>query len=88
MGKKMDMHMRILASGAQALRVFENLKKNIGHVSKAVARIGHISAMSFRGMAAAARFALAPLKIMAGILAGLVGVLTLFGGKTLSASRA
>ena len=86
-GKKdMDLVMRILARGEQALKVLKRVRDRVGHVVKATARIGHVSRVAFGVMRRAASIAAAPLKLAAGVTLGLALTLGALSGKALMAS--
>ena len=79
--KEMELLLEIRAQGEQALRELRDTRKGVSSISIATARMGKVSRAAFKGMARAAKIALAPLKLAAGVVTGLGTTLLALGGK-------
>jgi len=86
MANDMDLKMRILARGAQAERALKSVQNHVARISRTTTRMAAGARVAFRMFGRAAKLAVAPLKIMAGIGLGLTLTLGALSGKALGAA--
>jgi len=86
MPEQMDLRIRILARGAQALRSLDMIRRRTARLVGGIAKVGQIGARSFRVLARSIGFVLRPTRLLGLALAGLVGAAAFLGTQALTSA--